>query len=141
MPIHWIAFSLAVALTGCRTQLLDLADAASPAPTADAARPSDAAMTVDAGVDLASSDGKTRPCGDRVCDRATEVCVFLFRGDCSQWTCAPLPPQCASKRDCDCLGASFCPSLAQNGETLTCQSSVPDTSAADAVCASSTPCV
>jgi hypothetical protein len=106
----------ALLLLGCRTRFADFGEARH-----DLAAPGDAATAADLAfsVDAATSDGGVA-CGQLTCDAATEVCVFLNRGDCSAYACSPVPATCASDRSCACLGDAFCAQFLQGGEKLTC---------------------
>jgi hypothetical protein len=108
-------------LAGCRTAPLDA--------VADAAPP-----------DAAASDLARAGCPIS-CNSSTELCVFLNRGDCSKWTCAPRPAACAAAPSCACLGGdSFCAGFAQPGETLTCRAPDPGLGG-DVTCQSTIQCV
>ncbi|HZS35553.1 MAG TPA: hypothetical protein VFF06_01940 [Polyangia bacterium] len=122
------ALLFVVLLAGCRTRPIDTIDAVDAA-AIDLAAPVDAARASDlAGVHCQAP-----------CDPSTELCVFLNRGDCSQWTCAPRPLGCTNPPTCACLGG-LCSGFAMPGETLTCQPPDPALGA-DVICASTIQCV
>lgn len=66
----------------------------------DASEPIDAGPRIDA--------GPTTPCGDGVCQRATEVCVSGSFGGPSIIGCRSVPAGCESDRTCACLAATYC---------------------------------
>jgi hypothetical protein len=86
------------------------------APTVDSASSIDAsaidasaidASTIDAGaIDAGASQ---TPCGDMVCDRATQLCVDCACGGPDTFTCVPIPTGCESDRTCACVAGTVCP--------------------------------
>lgn len=130
---------------GCRTRLLDDSDASAPIDLSTSGRPSPAdlssttkAADLAAAVDLASSVDLARsPCAP--CS-PSQICVFIDRGDCSSWTCAPRPAACGSTVTCDCVGAGFCNPFARTGEQLTCKPPYPMLGG-DVICDSPTKCI
>ena len=125
----------ALLLVSCRTRPLE---------PADLATPHDLAGADLASVDLitsASRDLSQGPCGGLSCDEATELCVFLNRGDCSRYECVPIPAGCSTNRTCGCVGSGFCPGLEMQGETLKCTPNATFPPGIDIVCTSTIQCV
>lgn len=125
----------ALLLLACRTRPLDAADLAG----------ADLALVdlahVDSAIDLAHADGAVS-CGSSFCDPATELCVFLNRGDCAKYQCVPVPAACRADRTCGCLGDAFCAGFAMGGETLKCTPNAGFPPGPDVVvCTSSIQCV
>ena len=144
------ALALAALCGGCRTQPFD-APLASDAGAGDLAASDLAAVDlVSPLADLAAADLTAPPddlsapfCAGLSCDPATEVCVFLNRGDCSSYNCVPITGACANDRTCACLHDEFCGGFQMfMGETLTCTAGATFPPGPDVVvCTSSIQCI
>lgn len=118
-----LAFLCLVVLAGCRTPPLDGSLDGLSAPA-----------------DGAAGDASTVPTCPFACDRTINLCVFINRGDCSDWKCVPRPADCMNPPSCACLGPGFCARFAMGGETFTCEPPEADFGD-DLVCLSSSLCI
>jgi hypothetical protein len=132
----------ALLLISCRTRPLEPPDLSPPPDLAASDLASSVDLITSASMrDLATRDGAV-PCGGLNCDEATEICVFLNRGDCAKYQCVPVPAACKANRTCGCVGAGFCPGLEMPGETLKCDPTQTFPPGPDViVCQSSIQCV
>ena len=63
----------------------------------------------DAGSDDAGADASTgTPCGETMCDPATEVCFECACGGPMSFSCTPVPSACSEDRSCTCIGPELC---------------------------------
>jgi len=63
------------------------------------------------GDDAGEADASTgTPCGDMMCDPATEICFECACGGPTSISCVPVPEACDEDRTCTCIGPELCTS-------------------------------